>query len=60
MARVGLVLPLGKAALITKELVQKLSTCNREPCLMADLVIGLECGGSDFTSGLASNPPWVK
>lgn len=28
----------------------------REPCLLSDLTIGLECGGSDATSGLAANP----
>ncbi|NLJ24828.1 MAG: UxaA family hydrolase [Firmicutes bacterium] len=56
MARGGTSAATRQGCLITKELVQKLSTCNREPCLMADLVIGLECGGSDFTSGLASNP----
>lgn len=28
----------------------------REPCPVASLVIGLECGGSDATSGLAANP----
>lgn len=38
------------------QLLLKLSTSKREPCSMAELVIGLECGGSDFTSGLASNP----
>jgi altronate dehydratase large subunit len=28
----------------------------REPCAVADLVVASECGGSDATSGLASNP----
>lgn len=28
----------------------------REPCPMSDLVVGLECGGSDTTSGLSCNP----
>ncbi len=28
----------------------------REPCPVASLTVGLECGGSDATSGLAANP----
>ena len=28
----------------------------REPCPVSSLTIGLECGGSDATSGLAANP----
>lgn len=28
----------------------------REPCPVSSLVVGLECGGSDATSGLAANP----
>lgn len=28
----------------------------REPCPMSDLIVGLECGGSDTTSGLSCNP----
>lgn len=28
----------------------------RRPCALADLVIGLECGGSDAWSGLTANP----
>jgi altronate dehydratase large subunit len=28
----------------------------RQPCDLSDLVIGVECGGSDSTSGIASNP----
>jgi altronate dehydratase large subunit len=28
----------------------------REPCPVGSLVVGLECGGSDATSGLAANP----
>lgn len=28
----------------------------KEPCDIGDLLLGIECGGSDATSGLASNP----
>jgi altronate dehydratase large subunit len=37
-------------------LVRDVSSLRREPCLASALVLGVECGGSDFTSGLASNP----
>jgi altronate dehydratase large subunit len=37
-------------------LVIEASEIPREPCDFSDLVIGVECGGSDTTSGLASNP----
>ncbi|MDR1322635.1 MAG: UxaA family hydrolase [Gracilibacteraceae bacterium] len=37
-------------------LARELSAMRRTPCPVADLVLGVECGGSDFTSGLASNP----
>jgi altronate dehydratase large subunit len=29
---------------------------NREPIPLSELILGTECGGSDYTSGLASNP----
>jgi altronate dehydratase large subunit len=29
---------------------------NREPIPSSELILGTECGGSDYTSGLASNP----
>lgn len=41
---------------IVANLVVAASEQSREPCAFSDLVIGVECGGSDTTSGLASNP----
>ena len=38
------------------ELSATISTQEREWCDIADLVLSLKCGGSDYTSGLASNP----
>jgi altronate dehydratase large subunit len=38
------------------EMARALSQQRRVPCDMTDLVLGLECGGSDPTSGIASNP----
>ena len=37
-------------------LVQEASLSERAPMTPADLIVGAECGGSDATSGLASNP----
>lgn len=37
-------------------LVRQLAGVKREPCDCSELIVGLECGGSDFTSGLVSNP----
>jgi altronate dehydratase large subunit len=37
-------------------LIQRASLAKRAPMSPADLIVGAECGGSDATSGLASNP----
>jgi altronate dehydratase large subunit len=37
-------------------LVLQASKQRREPCPISDLAIGVECGGSDTTSGLSCNP----
>ena len=42
------------------KMVLDASELMREPCDMSELVIGVECGGSDATSGLASNPATGK
>ncbi len=38
------------------ELVERMSGDRREACSVADLVIGVKCGGSDAFSGLTANP----
>jgi altronate hydrolase len=38
------------------ELVAEAAKARREPAPLADLVIGLKCGGSDGMSGLTANP----
>lgn len=43
-------------AKIAAELVCEASEIQRQITSLSDLVIGVECGGSDATSGLASNP----
>src|SRR5262249_37618916 len=37
------------------ELLHDASRCRREPAKLSDLTIGIECGHSDATSGIASN-----
>lgn len=43
-------------ARIAADMVRTATELLRVPCSIADLVVGVECGGSDATSGLASNP----
>jgi len=45
-----------EAAKVATELVVAASELTREPCPFSELVIAVECGGSDATSGIASNP----
>lgn len=41
---------------IVKEMLQDASKLSRELIPVSKLILGTECGGSDYTSGLASNP----
>ncbi len=41
---------------IVKEMLLDATKIKREPIPLSELILGTECGGSDFTSGLASNP----
>ncbi len=41
---------------IVKEMREDAAKLNREPIPLNKLILGTECGGSDYTSGLASNP----
>ena len=41
---------------LLEPLVRTARESSRSPASMAELIVGLECGGSDATSGLASNP----
>ncbi|MDI6600767.1 MAG: UxaA family hydrolase [Thermoanaerobacteraceae bacterium] len=34
----------------------QISKCQREPIDLSELIVSLECGGSDVTSGIAANP----
>ena len=41
---------------LASRMVLQASKQRREPCPISDLTIGVECGGSDTTSGLSCNP----
>lgn len=45
-----------KAAAQARLFVQQASMQQRVPCDLGDILLGLECGGSDATSGVAANP----
>jgi len=41
---------------LVRSMIREASRERRAPIAVSELVVGLECGASDFTSGLASNP----
>jgi altronate dehydratase large subunit len=45
-----------KGIAIAKEMASTLAGAERTVCDAASLIMSVKCGGSDFTSGLASNP----
>jgi altronate dehydratase large subunit len=45
-----------RGARIAREFAGALAGQTREACDISDLILSLKCGGSDYTSGLASNP----
>ena len=45
-----------QGAALAEQMVARARTLQREPCPASALTIGLECGGSDATSGMAANP----
>ncbi len=47
---------IAKGAELASRLARSLSEERRQECGIEELIMGLECGGSDPTSGLASNP----
>lgn len=46
----------GKALGLARDLLQDLQRARREPIPLAELIVGLECGGSDGWSGITANP----
>ena len=47
---------LEKGEAILKDFLKRSKEAERSPCRISDLLVALECGGSDPTSGLAANP----
>lgn len=47
---------LGEALRITRDLVVQVSRARRTPCPLSSLTLGVKCGTSDATSGIAGNP----
>src|SRR5688572_23301248 len=45
-----------KGTIIAQSLVGALAMQERDWCDISELILSLKCGGSDYTSGLASNP----
>jgi galactarate dehydratase len=41
---------------LAEKKLEKLNQRRREPCPASDLVVGLQCGGSDALSGVTANP----
>jgi altronate dehydratase large subunit len=41
---------------IAREMAASLAQAERQPCELSSLILSVKCGGSDYTSGLASNP----
>jgi altronate dehydratase large subunit len=41
---------------IVRQMLADAAKLHREPIPLSELTLGTECGGSDYTSGLASNP----
>lgn len=41
---------------LARQMAAQAKTLQRRPCPVSSLTIGLECGGSDATSGMAANP----
>lgn len=52
----GTIKTIEKAVRAARKMVQDASKLQREEVSISELIIGTECGGSDMTSGLASNP----
>lgn len=52
----GTVNTINKAVNLAQKMVQEASKCMREEVNIDELILGIECGGSDSTSGLGANP----
>ena len=51
----GIAATVEKGILAVVELLQEAGECRRVDCHISELMLGLECGGSDSTSGMSAN-----
>lgn len=51
----GLRRTVARGTALVRELMDRAMQLRREPCDISELMLGLECGGSDPTSGLSAN-----
>ncbi|MCX6030932.1 MAG: altronate dehydratase family protein [Chloroflexi bacterium] len=47
---------IGRGIAIARELLAEAAKAQREPIPLSELIVGLECGGSDAWSGVTANP----
>ncbi len=47
---------IAKGKRIIREMLADAAALHREPIPLSEMILATECGGSDYTSGLASNP----
>src|SRR6185295_16422823 len=52
----GTLRTIGRGRQIAEEFSRAIADAPREWCGIESLILSLKCGGSDYTSGLASNP----
>jgi altronate dehydratase large subunit len=52
----GTVNTICRAVKIAQQLVSDASSCRTEEASISEIMLGIECGGSDATSGLGANP----
>ena len=52
----GTVKAVSKGIKLASKMVQDMSQETKQVCNISDLIVALECGGSDPTSGIAANP----
>jgi altronate dehydratase large subunit len=52
----GTVKATARGIAIARELAAAVERAERTPCPASSLILSVKCGGSDYTSGLASNP----
>ena len=52
----GTIAAAARAQKLARRMIIEASMCRREECDLSELILGVECGGSDATSGLVSNP----